>query len=173
MKRSVICLLSIMACVFLAGCVAQPTKQSNSNASPSTSPVANVSPSPANEKAANAEPITLPVLDAFFADQSFPELLKTRLRIGDEQIGKLKELARDETARLNETNAGQAEGESASARAMAEEKISGVIGKEKAAELAALVRERWGSLSDDNSDKTANDSKSKSDQNAGAANSVP
>jgi len=163
-----------MACVLAAGCVTEPTNQPNKNATPSNSPVANLSPSPANEKVANAEPITLAVLDAFFSEQGFPELLKDRLRISDEQIGKLKELARDETARLNEANAGQAEGEGAAARAMAEEKISGVIGKEKAVELAGLVRERWGSFADDNSDKTAPDSKSKSDDNkSGAANGVP
>src|SRR5256885_4437512 len=55
-----------------------------------------------NGEAANAEPLTLPVLDAFFAEEGFSALLRTRLHISDEQIAKLKELAHAETAKLNE-----------------------------------------------------------------------
>jgi len=72
-----------------AGCVDVPTNQSNNNLRPPASPAASVSPSPVNETAANAEPLTLPVLDAFFADEGFSALLKTRLHISDEQIAKL------------------------------------------------------------------------------------
>ena len=48
------------------------------------------------------------MLDAFFADESFSESLKTRLQLTDEQVTKLKELAHSETAKLNEANAGNA-----------------------------------------------------------------
>ena len=92
-------LLSVLFGLSAAGCVAVPTNQSNNNLRPTASPAANASPSPVHEAAANAEPLTLPVLDAFFADESFSALLKTRLRIGDEQIAKLKELAHAETAK--------------------------------------------------------------------------
>jgi len=133
----------------VAGCVAVPTNQSNNNLRPPTSPATSVSPSPVNETSANAEPLTLPVLDAFFADEGFSALLKTRLHISDEQIAKLKELAHAETGKLDEANAGQGEGESAAARTTAEEKISSVIGKDKATELAILVRESWNGAADD------------------------
>jgi len=133
----------------VAGCVAVPTNQSNHNLRPLASPAASVSPSPVNERAANAEPLTLPVLDAFFADEGFSALLKTRLHISDEQIAKLKELAHAETAKLDEANAGQGAGESAAARTAAAEKIKAVIGSDKAAELGTLVRERWNGAADD------------------------
>jgi len=58
-------------------------------------------------------------------------------------------LAHAETGQLDEANAGQAEGESAAARTTADEKISSVIGKDKATELATLVRERWNGAADD------------------------
>jgi len=135
-------LLSILV-GFSAGCVAVPTNQSNSNLRPPASPAASVSPSPVRGTAANAEPLTLPVLDAFFAEEGFSDLLKTRLHISDEQIAKLKQLAHAETAKLDEANAGQGDGESAAARMAAEEKIGAIIGNDKAAELAGLVRERW------------------------------
>ena len=149
MRRCLQFLLSIMVGLSVAGCVAVPTNQSNNNLRPPASPAASVSPSPVNETAANAEPLTLPVLDAFFAGEGFSALLKTRLHISDEQIAKLKELAHAETGKLDEANAGQGAGESAAARTTAAEKISSVIGKDKATELATLVRERWNGAADD------------------------
>ena len=169
-------LLSILVGLSAAGCVAVPTNQSNNNLRPTASPAANASPSPVHEAAANAEPLTLPVLDAFFADEGFSALLKTRLRIGDEQIAKLKELAHAETAKLDEAKAGRGEGESAAARASAEEKISAVIGDDKAAQLAALVRERWNGAADDTSNQTGADSGNQNNTREsarGAANKVP
>ena len=102
-----------------------------------------------------AQPVTLPVLDAFFADESFPALLKTRLQLTDEQISKLKELAHAETAKLSDTNAGEAEGATATARESAEEKLKALIGEEKAAQLATLIRERWSEAGENATAKTA------------------
>jgi len=162
----------ILVGLYATGCIAVPTNQSNNNLSPPASPAASVSPSPVNGEAANAEPLTLPVLDAFFADEGFSALLRTRLHISEEQIAKLKELAHAETAKLNEENAGKGEGESAAARAAAEEKIGAVIGNDKAAQLAALVRERWNSAADDTSNQTAAENNPR-ESARDAANRVP
>ncbi len=160
MKRLLSHLLSIMACVVAIGCAVEPTNQSNRNATASPAPSAAPSSSPAvaAEKAANAEPLTLPVLDAFFADESFSGLLKTRLQLTDEQIVKLKELAHAETGKLNEANAGKVAGETAAARETAEEKVRALIGEDKAQRLAALVRERWSGPSENAPEKTASGS---------------
>jgi lipoprotein-anchoring transpeptidase ErfK/SrfK len=134
------------------------------------------SPSPAAEKTSSASPLTLPVLDAFFADESFSGLLKTRLQLTAEQITKLRELAHSETAKLNEANAGQAPGETAIARSTAEEKVKALIGEEKAQQLAVLVRERWSGAGENASDKGAADSARPSgaeDPAANVANGVP
>src|SRR5437870_4422050 len=176
MKRCLPYLVLIMVGLSVAGCVAVPTNQANNNLRPLASPAASVSPSPVNETAANAEPLTLPVLDAFFADEGFSAFLRARLRISDEQIGKLKELAHAETAKLDEANAGKREGESAAARAAAEEKIRAVIGNDKAAQLAGLVRERWKGTADDTSNQTgANTGNQNNPEESarGAANRVP
>ena len=172
MRRCLQYLLSILVGLSAAGCVAVPTNQSNNNLRPPASPAASVSPLPANGTAANAEPLTLPVLDAFFADEGFGAFLRTHLRISDEQIAKLKELAHAETAKLDEANAGKEEGESAAARTTAEEKISAVIGNDKAAQLAALVRERWNSAADDTVNQTAAENNPR-ESARDAANRVP
>lgn len=155
MKRSLSHLFALTACLMVTACVREPTNQANTNIAASPSPSATASPSPAEEKAAKAQPLTLPVLDAFFADQSFSGLLKTRLQLTDEQVNGLKELAHAETAKLNDANAGNGEGESSQARAVAEEKIGALIGSEKTRQLAALISERWSSATDEASDKTA------------------
>ena len=170
MKKLLTHLLSFTACVVAIGCAVEPTNQPNKNAAgaPSLS---------AAEKAANAQPLTLPVLDAFFADESFSGLLKTRLQLSDEQIAKLRELAHAETAKLNEANAGKAEGETAAARTAAEEKVRTLIGEEKAQQLAALVRERWSGTSESPPEKTAtaptNNPSTPEEFAAAAPNTVP
>src|SRR5436309_5675784 len=155
MKRRLSHLFTLTACLTVTGCVAEPTNQANKNIVASPLPSATALPSAAEEKAANAEPLTLPVLDAFFADESFSGSLKTRLQLTDEQVTKLKELAHSETAKLNEENAGKGEGESSNARSVAAEKISALIGAEKTRQLEGLVGERWSGTADEGSDKTA------------------
>src|SRR5947207_485621 len=152
MKRRLSHLFALTACLTVTGCVAEPTNQANKNTVASPLPSATASPSPAQEEAAKAEPLTLPVLDAFFADESFSGSLKTRLQLTDEQVTKLKELAHTETAKLNEANAGKGEAESSNARSVAAEKISALIGAEKTRQLAVLVGERWSGSTDEDSE---------------------
>jgi lipoprotein-anchoring transpeptidase ErfK/SrfK len=151
MKRLFGYLIFAIACLAASGCTVEPANQTRQDAiaSPAASvSLASPSPSPASEKLSSAQPVTLPVLDAFFADESFSALLKARLQLSDEQIMKLKQLARSETAKLSDANAGQSSGETAAARETAEEKIKALIGADKAQQLAALVRERWSGASE-------------------------
>src|SRR5215213_6459641 len=85
----------------LSGCVTQ--QQSNTTGSNSTS---NTGPTPqAQSVKVSAEaddpglPVTLPVLDAFFADEAFAPALKAKLQLTDEQVERLRQLAREETAK--------------------------------------------------------------------------
>jgi lipoprotein-anchoring transpeptidase ErfK/SrfK len=115
------------------------------NSAATTAPLPSPSATPASQsQQASAAPLTLPVLDAFFADQSFAAELKSKLQLTDEQVEKLRSIAREETARLSETSAAEQEGgRTAGARARASEQIKAIIGEEKTQQLAALVRERW------------------------------
>src|SRR4030095_9723812 len=122
--------------LLLTGCVPQPDSKTQTNAGSSPSPVS--SPSPLKTDSATVKPITLPVLDAFFADNSFAETLKTRLKLSDEEVTKLKELARSETAQLDESELEKSDAEVRRAHADAQEKIKSIIGAEKSEQLAAL-----------------------------------
>ena len=146
----------LAACMLATGCVVEPTKQANTNGNvPLPMASASVSPSAVSEKAAKAQPVTMPVLEAFLTDKSFADLLKSRLHLSDEQIARLKEAAHSETIKLSEANAGTAPGESASARSVAREKIKDLIGEEKAQQVETLIAEHWTGDNDSVADKSA------------------
>ncbi len=173
MKRRWSYLFVLTACLTFGGCVGAPTSQPNNNLA-SPSPSATVSPSPAASGTSSTRTLTLPVLDAFFADESFAGTLKTRLQLTDEQVTKLKDLAHSETAKLDEENAGKEERESATARAAASEKIGALIGPEKTQQLAELVGELWNGPADEAADKSAPPTTANSrEQAAGTPNTVP
>jgi lipoprotein-anchoring transpeptidase ErfK/SrfK len=85
--------------------------------------------------------VTLPVLDAMFADEAFAGELKSKLQLTDEQVEGLRKVAGEERANLDEE--GAASGTTAAATRRASEKIQSVIGAEKAAAFNSFVSERW------------------------------
>ncbi|PYS82493.1 MAG: hypothetical protein DMF67_12530 [Acidobacteria bacterium] len=85
--------------------------------------------------------MTLPVLDAMFADSSFAGALKAKLQLTDEQVARLRQIAREETAKLSESKAQT--GTTSEATRSAAEKIKGIVGEEKLAAFTAFVGERW------------------------------
>src|SRR6266536_4464076 len=138
--------LSLVLTVSGVSCVTQSPPASNSiTTAPTPTPTPAVSPSPASGVVTTAStvPVTLPVLDALFADEAFKAELKSKLQLTDDQISGLRKSASDEVAKLRQVNAEQQEGGAAEARDRAAEKIRGMIGEGKTEELFALAREHW------------------------------
>jgi lipoprotein-anchoring transpeptidase ErfK/SrfK len=91
----------------------------------------------------NVSPVSLPVIDSmFFVDQDFAKLLKERLGLSDEQVSKIRSISREETSRL-EKGYEESMGSAQAARENSFQKISSVVGEQKARDLMALVRDRW------------------------------
>src|SRR5438128_12677911 len=90
-------LISLCVALVLGGCSRRPTEVSKSNPPPPSPPASVITE-------AEAVPITLPVLDALFADESFTSELKSNLQLTDEQIGRLRKIAGDEVLRLRQQN---------------------------------------------------------------------
>ena len=87
-------LLAILALIPI-GCATQPAGNSNSVttvASPSVSPL----PSPSPKTETKTVAVTLPVLDALFANEDFKGELKSKLQLSDAQINSLRTIAGDE-----------------------------------------------------------------------------
>ncbi len=100
--------------------------------------------------ASNDTQLTLPILDAFFAQETFEGQLKAKLQLTDQQIKALKDIARVETARLRESDNEAYSGSAKAAREEAYQRISSAIGQKKLRELTAFVAERWGDKPDIN-----------------------
>jgi hypothetical protein len=137
-----------------AGCVSQPVNTgstTNSTNANTTTAAANTAPETARTAPNGADELalTLPLLDAFFHEETFASTLKAKLQLTDEQVEKLRSVARSETGKLRETETGDYSGTTSAARARAEEQIRAVIGEEKTRQLSAFLNERWSGANDD------------------------
>ena len=143
--RAWLALSGLLTVAVLLGCQVAPTNTMNAPASAPTQVAQQPTPAPTAQAAAVGQmPVTLPVLDAFFADESFAADVKARLQLTDEQVARLRSVAHEETASLRESaQADEQRGTTTAATAQATDKIKGVIGAEKTDQLLALVRERW------------------------------
>jgi lipoprotein-anchoring transpeptidase ErfK/SrfK len=151
--KSCLVFLVLMSVALGAGCISQPLPNGNAvstnGTTPAASPPQTLSPTPTPPPSVEASPVktnapfvTLPVLDAFFADDSFSGELQARLGLSDEQMNRLRSIARTETAKLREDSATPQSSASEAQRA-ADRQIKSVIGEEKAQQLYALIQERW------------------------------
>ena len=136
------------------GCVQQPANTANGTNSTTTN-TATTAATPqtvkTNATEADAVPVTLPLLDAFFQDETFASELKTKLQLTDEQVEKLRKTAREETSKLRETDTDDYSGTTSAARTRAAEQIKAVIGEEKARQLTTLISEKWSGASEEGS----------------------
>lgn len=143
-------ILSFVVCLF-NGCTTGPINSNTANINTAPSPDSSASPAAPTHSSAQ---ITLPLLDALLTDEKFVDRLKTNLKLTNEQIDSLKRVSNEEIARLRETNAEDLDTASGDARAQAEQKLSTILGGEKARELASFANDYW----------------SKGDQSEGAGN---
>ncbi|MCI0338316.1 MAG: L,D-transpeptidase family protein [Acidobacteria bacterium] len=122
----------------------------NSAHAPAVAPTATPTSTPI---ATNEMPVTLPLIDAFFfADEQFATDLKNNLQLTDEQISRLRAMAREETARLRENgdnDQSDYQGSTVAAGELAKQRVTEIIGEEKSQQLIVFVDRRWpGSVSD-------------------------
>ena len=125
------------------GCETVPApanKASTATANSSNNPPPQPEPSPPKTR---PEPVTLPVLDAFFAQPEFERDLKGKLQLTDDQINKLKSVSRQETSKLRENQENDATRSTATARDDSYQRVRQIVGDQKAQELMAFVNERW------------------------------
>ncbi len=142
MKRIVLIAISLGLALLAISCANQSPGNSNLVATSTPTPAVIPTPSPVVVTQATTVPVTLPVLDAVFSDETFKAELKSKLQLTDVQIDGLRKSASAEVAKLSETSADK-EGGAAEARERAAEVIRNAVGAQKAEALLALVREHW------------------------------
>jgi lipoprotein-anchoring transpeptidase ErfK/SrfK len=161
--------LSFLITLSLAGCTNAPVTNAPSananaanmnatsvNATNMNATNANVTASPVANTSASDQPVTLAVLDALFADESFARDLKAKLQLSDEQIAQLHKVAAEERNGLRESAAQS--GTTREATERARQRIGTVVGADKADQVIAFARERWSGDEGGASGATANKS---------------
>lgn len=115
----------------------------NGSATPTVSPSPSPSPTATPVASLRDLPVTLPMIDAlFFVDRRFAERLKNDLQLSDEQIAALRQTVRNETAAMK-SNEADDPGRTRAAGQLAQEKLSALLGSEKAEKLSILALQRW------------------------------
>lgn len=134
------------------GCVPPQTANTNQptgNLAVNSQPAVNSSPAvPEMNASAASIPVTLPVLDAMFADEAFAAEAKSSLQITDEQIQTLKEISRNAVLQLNDDGIEDDLRSTKSASADAKKKIEEVLGADKASQFISMVQRRWNGQED-------------------------
>jgi lipoprotein-anchoring transpeptidase ErfK/SrfK len=87
--------------------------------------------------------VTLPVLDALLANDTFVSEVKSKLQITDDQIAALKAAASSEVNRLRSENAEQNAAVSTDGRTRTTAQLSQIIGENKTRELVRLASDFW------------------------------
>ena len=137
--------LSLPLALALAACQNAPVSTVNTNAPAANANAASPAPTPPTSAGVGAgeQPVTLAVLDAMLADETFAQDLKTKAGLTDEQVAALRRAATDERGSLRESDADDHGGTTAAASERATQKITAAVGAEKARQVLSLARERW------------------------------
>ncbi len=142
-KRLALVIPALALSLVAISCVTETPTNTNSVVVSSPTPTPVATPAGAVTEAISV-PVTLPVLDALLADESFKGELKSKLKLTDEQIAALRKASADEIGRLQQTTSSEPqEGAAAEARDRATEVIQGVVGAQQTEALLSLARERW------------------------------
>ena len=141
-------LLFLSALVF-AGCEQNLNQNSNNSTQVTTNTNTNTSPAANSQSSASASrnaamPVTMPLIDAMFTDESFAQEARSAVQLTDEEITKIRDAARNAVLELSgETS----EDDARSTRASVDktrQAIEKIIGPERTERFFDLIRNRWG-----------------------------
>lgn len=143
--QMIVAVAALITLLNMIGCQTAPitTTTSPTATSPATSPSPVPSLVAVKQTSTTDLPVTLPVLDALLTDEAFVAELKSKLQLTDDNMNKLRAIAREETSKLRETDEDEYSGTTTDATSHAAGQIKAVIGSDKFEQLATLVRERW------------------------------
>lgn len=113
-----------------------------SNVAANTAPAVNSQPQPTTSAGANL-PVTMPLLDAMFADESFGSEAQSQLQLTDEELTKVRDAARNAVLELGSDAADDDARSTRSSVENTRKKIEEIIGAEKTERLFDLARNRW------------------------------
>ena len=129
-----------------AGCATKTGTVAPSTPAPTATPTAapTITPELIDTTATS---VTLPLIDAFFfSDERFAADVKSDLHLTDDQVARLRAMAREETARLRERRDQELSddrGSTTAAAKLARQRLTEILGAEKAGQFSDFVLHRW------------------------------
>src|ERR1043166_2029212 len=138
-------MIALLASVLFAGCEKPGTTlQKTPEPTASTAPLQTSEPSPQEQSAkASDQAITLPLLDALLADESFATAARTKAGLSDEQLQKLKDRAQNDVLKMNEDDSDSRSTREASIKA--EKAVREILGEDKGKKFIAFVQQQLAS----------------------------
>ena len=141
-------ILLILTALVFAGCETNSNQSSNQNTQVSTNTNSNsntaINTKPNDAIRRNAGlPVTLPLIDAMFTDESFTQEAKTAVQLSDEELAKIQDASRNAVLELSGE---PSEDDARSTRASVEktrQEIEKIIGPERTSRFFDLIRTRW------------------------------
>ena len=146
---SIIPFLALVCWAFL-GCMPPNTPVESPGANSANTNIGNVVNTNGNfvnsntstTSTANALPVTMPLIDAMFADEEFAKDAKA-IGLSEEELTKLRDAARNEVLQMDGGPGGDSERSTRSTVEKTRKKIEEIIGQQKADQFLELVRKRW------------------------------
>ena len=138
----------ILGTLFFISC--QPNQ--NGSANQPAQPAANTSntaantssPTTTNTASANAAmPVTMPLIDAMFADEAFVQEARSTVQLTDEELNKLKDTARNNVLELGGDDADDANRSTKSSAEKTRSEIEKILGPQRGQQFLDFVRTRW------------------------------
>lgn len=138
----------VVSLIALTGCSPNPTdtnqQPANQNQNSAILPGnANSNVAPDADAAAERIPITLPVVDALIADQSFVSEVRRTVQPSDEQFDKLKNVSRDAVLKLGEDAFEDEVRSTRTSRSEADKQIKQILGNDAGEKFLTLARKYW------------------------------
>jgi lipoprotein-anchoring transpeptidase ErfK/SrfK len=134
---------------FSAGCQPGPVQQGPQNSNTSNlntnANVPNASNSNSNTDVARDTnfPVTMPVIDAMFEDESFAGAAKSSAQLTDEELDKIRDAARSAVLQMSSDPSEDEQRSTRSSTEGTQREIEKLVGKQKAASFISFVRTRW------------------------------
>lgn len=144
--RGILFASAVATFLISVGCVTNPPANNSTPHAPvaTTNTATNsIQTEVENKSAAYEAPVTLPLLDAMFADASFASDLKSKVGLSDDQINQIQQAARNAVLKLSESDVKANSSSTRAASRQASTQIKNILGDEKTKQLFDFVRQRW------------------------------
>ncbi len=125
-----------------AACEQQPVAPQPGNSNTSSGSNA-AQPSPQAPPKPVSITVTLPVLDALLADETFINELRGTVQVSDEELQKLRDASRNDVLKLTEDPAENDLRSTRSAIDRARQQVREILGQERAEKFLGLAQQRW------------------------------